>query len=304
MLGALVILGWMIMQFGDRPARLFAPEMMPIRLTTDRADGIAEGSIISYRGVGVGRVGAVRRSADGLTVEIVAMIEKEGPPLPANLEGVIRSQVFGGSGILSLQLTGPRPEGELTRDSLLHARFLGIDLLPPEFAELATELRQTARQFRETNMVAHLDEQVQKVGKILDSVNEMISDPKMREDIRAALTNVRAASESAARLGTKLEQTTGQVNETIAKTNTNIDKLSKQLSDRMDQVARMLTNLESITAKVDQGKGTAGALVNDPKLYQSLVETAQNLNVTVTDLKRLVEQWEQEGISFRLGGKK
>jgi phospholipid/cholesterol/gamma-HCH transport system substrate-binding protein len=308
MLGALVILGWMIMQFGDRPARLFAPEMMPITLITERADGVAEGSIVSYRGVGVGRIGTIRRTGDGLSVQLDALIDVVPPPLPANLEGVIRSQVFGGSGQLSLQLTGPKPEGQLKRGANLRARYVGVDLLPPEFAQLATELTSTSKQFRETNLMAHLDQQVQKVGKILDSANELISDPKMREDVKAALANLRTASESAARLGPKLEQTTGQVSETltdvrgtIAKTNTSIDTLTRQMNDRMLQVAKLLQNVESVTAKIDQGKGTAGALVNDPKLYQSLVETAGQLKVTVSDLNRLIEQWEQDGISFKMG---
>ncbi len=308
MVGALVILGWMIMQFGDRPARLFAPEMMPITLITERADGVSEGSMVSYRGVGVGRIATIRRTGDGLSVQLDALIDVVPPPLPANLEGVIRSQVFGGSGQLSLQLTGPKPEGQLQRGANLRARYVGIDLLPPEFSQLAAELTTTSKQFRETNLMAHLDQQVQKVGQILDSANQLISDPKLREDIRVALASLRTASESAARLGPKLEQTTSQVSEaltdvrgTIAKTNTSIDTLTKQMNDRMLQVAKLLQNVESVTAKIDQGKGTAGALVNDPKLYQSLVETAGQLKTTVSDLNRLIEQWEHDGISFKLG---
>jgi hypothetical protein len=40
--------------------------------------------------------------------------------------------------------------------------------------------------------------------------------------------------------------------------------------------------------------------MNDPKLYQSLVETTMELNATVKDLHRLVEQWEQEGVTLKL----
>jgi hypothetical protein len=61
----------------------------------------------------------------------------------------------------------------------------------------------------------------------------------------------------------------------------------------------VLDGFQSITAKLDKGDGTAGQLVNDPKLYQALVDSAQQLNATVTDLRRLVNQWEQEGVSLR-----
>jgi phospholipid/cholesterol/gamma-HCH transport system substrate-binding protein len=306
MLGALVILAWMILQFGEAPAKWFAPPMVPVRLVTERADGIAEGSIISYRGVSVGRVTKVTMGDDLIHVNMEAQVD-ERQPLPANVEGVIRSQVFGGSGILSLQLVGPTPQGRLKAHDTIPARFVGLDFIPPEFATLATELQLTARQFRESNLVAHLDQQVQKVGKILDSVDTLVSDPKMRDDLKGAVANMRSAAETATRVGAKLEQTTGQISDTIndargtlGKVNTSVDQLSKQTTARMEELSKTLQNLDSITAKIDQGKGTAGALVNDPKLYQSLVDTSRELNATITDLKRLVEQWEQEGISFKL----
>ena len=41
-------------------------------------------------------------------------------------------------------------------------------------------------------------------------------------------------------------------------------------------------------------------LIRDPKLYDSLVATANTLNLMMADLRRLVQQWEQEGLSFKL----
>jgi phospholipid/cholesterol/gamma-HCH transport system substrate-binding protein len=300
MLGALVILAWMIIQFGDRPAKLFAPETMPITLVTERADGIAQGSSVTYRGVPVGRVATVNLAGDEEHVNIEANVEKLQPPLPANLEGVIHAQVFGGSGQLSLQLTGPKPQGQLKPEAKLPARYAGLGLLPPEFKDLATELRLTAKQFRESNIVGHLDQQVEKAGQILDSVNKIISDPQLRENVKVAVANIREASGRAADLAQQLQQTTKHVDTTVVNTNQHIDVISRQLNDRMEQIGKMLGHLESITAKIDQGKGTAGALVNNPQLYQSMQDTAVQLNQTIKDLKRLVEQWEQEGISFKL----
>jgi hypothetical protein len=37
-------------------------------------------------------------------------------------------------------------------------------------------------------------------------------------------------------------------------------------------------------------------LVNDPKLYESLADTAAELNLMVKDMRRVIQQWEQEGI--------
>src|SRR5829696_8811914 len=65
-IGALVMLGWMILKFGDRPARLFGPDQMLVHFQADRADGLGEGSAVQFKGVDVGRISIVRRTPDGL----------------------------------------------------------------------------------------------------------------------------------------------------------------------------------------------------------------------------------------------
>ena len=57
---------------------------------------------------------------------------------------------------------------------------------------------------------------------------------------------------------------------------------------------------QDLTIRTDKGEGTIGKLVNDPKLYQNLLETTDQLSVSAKDLRRLFEQWEQEGVSLKL----
>jgi phospholipid/cholesterol/gamma-HCH transport system substrate-binding protein len=92
----------------------------------------------------------------------------------------------------------------------------------------------------------------------------------------------------------------GDVRTTVKTANTNIESVGKQLGDRLEQISRTLDHFQSIAGKIDNGQGTAGQLVNDPKLYQALVDSAMQLNQTIADLSRLVEQWEQEGMSLKL----
>ena len=114
-------------------------------------------------------------------------------------------------------------------------------------------------------------------------------------------------SETANRTGAKLEKFSDNLdklgnnaNATLSKTQAHIDSLAKQMDDRMVQVARLLDQFQSIASKVEQGKGTASMLLNDTKLYDSLVDTSRELNVTITDLKLLVKQWTQEGVYIKL----
>jgi phospholipid/cholesterol/gamma-HCH transport system substrate-binding protein len=306
-LGALIVLGWMILKFGDRPARIFATPSMRINFITERADGLGAGSNITYRGVIVGKVNVVKRTEDGREVLLVADVDTT-PPLPGNLEGAITTvSALGATSSLVLQATDAALKGELQPGTTLRAHFVGLQILPPEFGDLARELKLAAKQFSDTQVILHLDEQVKKAGQVLDSANQLIADPKLRDDLKVAISNIRSASETINKVGGKLDKisddasaTLSDVRQTVAKTGNNIDSLSKQVGDRLTQVSQALDHFTSIAAKLDKGQGTAGQLINDPKLYQALVDSTRELNATITDLRRLVQQWEQEGMSLKL----
>jgi len=306
-LGALVTLGWMILKFGDRPAKFFATPAQPISFTTDRADGLGEGSNITYRGVIVGRVKRVLRTDDGQEVIIEGEVDRT-PPLPENVEGAIRQvSQLGGTSNIHLLLIGKEIKGSLAPGAKLRAHYEGLSLFPPEFNELAVEFTATARQFREQKVLENINVQITKAGQVMESANSLISDPKLREDLKLTMSNIRQASESINKLAPKLDKmaddasvTMGDVRTTVKTANTNIDSIGKQLTARMEQVSKTLDHFQSIAAKIDTGNGTAGQLINDPKLYQALVDSATQLNQTIADLSRLVEQWEQEGLHFKL----
>jgi phospholipid/cholesterol/gamma-HCH transport system substrate-binding protein len=313
-LGALVVLGWMIVQFGGSIATPFAPKAFKVVFTTGQADGIADGSPILYHGVNVGKVMTVRLMPDHVNVEIDASVNVE-PQLPGNVEGVIRlTNVFGGGAAISLELTDSKPDGQLADGAKLTARFVGSGFVPPEIAALATDLKETSKQFRESGVVPNLNAQVTKVGKLVDEMTSFVSDEGTKDNLRQSLTNIRQASESATRIASNLESFSGKLDSVgketsdaladarvvIKKAGTNVDTIGKQFNERLVQVSKLLETTQSITGKIDKGDGTASRLVNDPKLYTSLVESADSLNSIVKDLQRLVQQWEQEGVSLKL----
>ena len=314
MLVALVALGWMIIKFGGGPATWFTPPQMSVRFVAERADGIADGSNIFYRGVVVGRVISTELGGAKEPVVIQGLINRE-PILPGNLRGVIRTNSLLGSGAsIDLAMTEPKPTGALKNNAVLQTEYAGTGILPPEFSELANELRATARQLRDSGVIEEVKATVTKVGHLSDSLNTFVSDKEMRDNLTTTVANLRTASENATRLTANLEKfstdldamsadasaTIKTANTTIARAGGHVDDLSRQLNDRLIQAAELLKTFNSIAAKVDQGQGTAGLLVNDPKLYDSLVDTSRSLNLTIADLKRLVNQWETEGAYFRL----
>jgi phospholipid/cholesterol/gamma-HCH transport system substrate-binding protein len=313
-LGSLGLLGWMLIQFGGRLMSPFAPAQLKVRIVADRADGISNGSAVLYTGVIAGRVDKVSRGSDLQHVYIDASVDRQ-PPLPGNVQALIRTTVVGGGASIALEtIDDAAPQGALAEGQTLVGRFLGTDLIPPEITSLATELRLTAQQFRESNLVQHVDEQVANVGRVMESVRNLVEDKQLRADLTDSLASIRSTTARADKIASNLEQFSGDLNKlsadasatvgeartAIGKTEAEILNLSKQTSQRLEQTSKLLDQFYGIAEKVNKGQGSAGALVNDPRLYESLVETAKELNSTVADLRRLVNQWEQEGVSLKL----
>jgi phospholipid/cholesterol/gamma-HCH transport system substrate-binding protein len=260
-----------------------------------------------------GRVDKVSRAADLQHVYIDASVDRS-PPLPSNVQALIRTAVVSGGASVALETLDAAPQGSLQDNQVIQGRFLGTDLIPTEITSLATELRLTAQQFRESNLVSHVDEQVANIGKVTESIRVLVEDKQLRADLTESLNSIRSTTAKADRIASNLEKFSGNLDQlstdasaavgearsTIGKTEAEILSLSKQTSQRLEQTSRLLDQFYGIAEKVNKGEGSAGALVNDPRLYESLVETAKELNATVSDLRRLVNQWEQEGVSLKL----
>ena len=300
----LVILAGMLLEFGGPAVKLFGGgHSVRVHLTGDRADGLAEGAQVTYLGQSVGRVLTVERNPDNRSIQIDAEVD-DRPPLPGNVEGAIKiNSPIGGTAVLSLELVGgpdAKPAGTLTDGQQMVARYVGSELVPKEFSQLASQIK-------DSQLVLHLDEQVREAGLVLKGLDDYVNNPKSKADVQASIDNfrhvsevARTASDRAGEFAGNLDRVQANVNATVTTTRAEIDRVSHQVDDRMLQVSKLLDSAQAVAAKVDRGTGTASLLVNDPKLYQSLVDNSRELSLTIADLKRLVEQWEQEGVSFKL----
>jgi ABC-type transporter Mla subunit MlaD len=303
-LGAALILAGMLLKFGGPSIKLFRSGLtVQVHLTGDRADGLSEGAQVTYLGQSVGRVLRVARDQNNVNVNIDAEVD-DTPPLPGNVEGIIRiNSPIGGSAVLSLELVGgatAKPEGMLADGQHMVARYVGSELVPPSIMQLADQLR-------DAHFVMNLNDRVRETGDVLRGLRDYVDDPKTKANVQASLENFRHVSEVASRAADNVDRFSGNldavqtdVRSTITTTRDEIERVSKQLDDRMLQVSRLLDSAQSLAAKVDKGQGTAALLINDPKLYQSLVDNSRELNVTIATLKRLADQWEQEGVALKL----
>ena len=302
-----VALGWMVLRFSSMPMNALFAKGTAFTVTANRADGLSDGSSVTYLGVTVGRVLSVKRVPNQSQVEISAVLNK-GETLPSNVVGIIRPQgPLSPAAAVQFDTAGPPSPQPLADGAVVKAAFGGGGVIPPEFTDLA-------RSIQEQKLVAHLDEtilemrtQLLKAGAAMDSLNAVVGDPRLREDLAAAMASIKSTSQNLDKFAIKLdgvaEETTDtlkQVRTTLAGADTKLESLTKQVGDRLTQTGDLLDKLNAVATRVDKGEGTLGKLANDPRLYESIIDASAELNLTIKDLRRLVAQWEQEGFSLKL----
>ena len=67
-----------------------------------------------------------------------------------------------------------------------------------------------------------------------------------------------------------------------------IQKLDKLITENTERVNATMTNLQQITDKINNGEGTLGKLVNDPKLHDDLLATVDEIKATAAQAKEFV----------------
>ncbi len=317
---AMGIFAWLIFKVGSAPATLFQPAQIHVTFRSDRADGLGNGANISYKGITVGRISGVERDPETDEITIKASLWKD-QHLPANLGAdIIFTSPLGAVSTLTLKLNGPKPEGKMEEGAVLEAKFLGSTFLPPEFAELARNVNESVKQFNNAKVLEKLTQTIEETNKdivkaqgVIDGVNTLVNDPGMRSDLAKSLASIHATAANAEdvsgrikALSDKFTSITGGAEKAVDRTNSILDKSGKQVDDllvsagdKLTKLGATLDNIQSITGKLDKGAGTMGQLINDPKLYAGLVDTTKQLNDTLADMRRLVQQWEQEGLYLK-----
>jgi len=64
-----------------------------------------------------------------------------------------------------------------------------------------------------------------------------------------------------------------------------LDDNNVRIGSLTQEVDSLRQSLQSVSAKVDSGKGTLGKLVNDDKLYQDVSEATANIKALIADIK-------------------
>ena len=146
-----------------------------------------------------------------------------------------------------------------------------------------------------------------KFDAALDSVNRVLGDKENQANIKQGLQQFRDAAvathEAMASVQKLLEpakDTLTDISEAADTAKQQFKDIGGKLVDDAGRLGKLISELNQIAIKLEQGEGTAGKLLNDPALYNHMVDAATQLKNTLTQLQVLLEQWKKQGLGIKL----
>jgi phospholipid/cholesterol/gamma-HCH transport system substrate-binding protein len=241
----------------------------------DDVSGLIPSSRIKLRGVEIGNVQDIE--LENTTVRVEMLIEdKYIEMIPSNSVAEIRSAgLMGGTEINIIQ-------GDAKDFIVADGTIKGV-VKPDMIGSMADKAG---------DLLNGLNTTVESVNSLLSTNSETITDLISNLEAMSSSVNSIVASAQSNIQGTltnlnTFTQTLSQNSSRIENMLSNLDQFSEDLAEAqfVAQLRSTLAELDAIVKSINEGDGTAGMLINDKALYDSLNQASGNLAALLEDLK-------------------
>jgi len=274
---AILALIWMIFVFGELPLIVSKHRSFDMFVQFPNAPGIQKNTPVRYCGYQIGKVFEVKPpqrlvhlvTNKGMNqVKVGLAIEnKFEHTIPDNVEIRVMKRSMGSSYI---ELVNPPedPNGWITRE--IKQTFQGgigssTEFIPKDVQEKLKIL-------------------VENISTVAVDLHEIVGDRQNQKNIKHSLDNFATAASQA-------EETFKSI-QTFSKTGQDaFSSVSEGLNDTLKQVRITLT-------AINEGKGSVGKLVNDPGLYENLIESSKELQIAIEQLKLFLIESREKGLKI------
>jgi len=329
-LAAIIVLGVLSVWFGETPSWIRRAEWT-LRITgVQGLSGINEASPVNMNGVQIGRVESLEfkdPKRPDLGVLIVTRIKDEFS-VPRGAHARVYGATLGiGTGHVEI-VVAPGVSGEpLHRDTSLIpgemrsviGELISKDLIRSvehmvahigKLAEAATPVADNLALLLEERTVAevsgpdaevqpNLSTVIERIDDLVAYLNIVLGDEDVQGDVKAAVHDLKSATESLRETFAIWQRESLKVSENL---NAGIDRTEEQLEESFVRLQGVLDNLDNastslarVLGDVEQGKGTAGLLVHDARLYEAAVLSFERLAEAVGSLQRILGKIEEDG---------
>jgi ABC-type transporter Mla subunit MlaD len=149
---------------------------------------------------------------------------------------------------------------------------------------------------------------VTRLSRTIHSLQDIVGDAKVQSQVRAIVTNLAESTDHLRATLAKIDSTVGNAGATVDK----FGAAATQASDTMhtaqqqmlvitDKLVATLDQLQKTTRAISEGNGTTAKLINDPRLYEGLVDLSNALHKTVDDVDLVVKKINDEGVGIHFG---
>ena len=321
---------------GGKMPRLFSSDYEIFVILSD-APMLSENSPVYKNGVEIGRVTQIQLVEDDRKVEITTRINGK-IRVYTNEECRLSLNLLGQSSLnfkpkpdvpLGNPLArGDRIEGITPIDLLQVADTMQSDL-SKALQNISAAAEQMSNSFTKINMMIGPPEELAKkqaqfeqivdqaaetmssVNQVLKSVDELISDPEVKEGIKTSSTQLpgvieegKALMANVNRISAQAERIMQRVDTTITKVDGNLDNITSftealgsdgpQFLESMADIAAEFevaaAQLADFTKALNNPDSSLGQLINDPEFFRSINSTVKNAEQTVKNIERVTVQ--------------
>jgi ABC-type transporter Mla subunit MlaD len=212
-------------------------------------------------------------------------INKKFNTIPENIEAKIMSRGLGSSYIT---LEPEHYDGNEPSTKYLQ-----------EGSELQGSTGVTSEFFPEESQ-EKLDQLITGLQSLIKNANDIIGDPNTKTNIKKTLANVTDATAKATDALEEFRKLSKTGSETLKNTDERMEKVTKSMLDVSKNLSDTLSKTRSILTKVESGQGTASRILNDGKLYESLLENSNQLELMLKDMRKFIEGMKQDGVPIKL----
>ncbi len=140
--------------------------------------------------------------------------------------------------------------------------------------------------------VVRLNTVLDEASSALRLANVWLDDEQLRADFTGAVSNANALIEQASEAVAQY----GRLAESLEE---DADVLVQRLVPVTDELAETLADVRRVTALAMEGRGTIAQLLNNPDLYESLLDASIRLERALAEAQLLIQKFQQEGVPLR-----
>jgi phospholipid/cholesterol/gamma-HCH transport system substrate-binding protein len=244
-----------------------------LRVSFEDIAGLEVGDKVMFRGMEIGRVSSVRSSEERILVE--ARISHEIKLREGSRFLISDSSLMGGT---AMNITPGNGDGFLSLNKIQQGDPpSGIMNMMGKASGAVDELETLLSKLREEGSL------LDKSSSLLDDADAAVKTAgtvaeRMGSDLKATLDSIDRLSASLNRIVTDNSGNVDRLLESTPGTVLNINATLDSLRDLSGKLGQTVTGISS-------GKGTAGRLVTDDELYKRVLESVNNLDALVQDIK-------------------